>query len=129
MYVDAGGSGTDGPFQHYDATPYAIESSAVELDRAYGNVEALSKDVDATQRPALTGVSGVLAGPMAHAPQPQRQNARDVMTASMVAAGSVRIFGHAVQTFNGGIDSLNRRWRDAAANDFGVATATYPDGA
>src|SRR5262245_54498129 len=126
MWVDTNGGATEGPFQHYDATPDAIEASAVELDRSYGNVEALSKDVDTAERPALTGVSGVIAGAMAEASEPQQRNARDVMVASMVAAGSVRIFGHAVHTFNGGVDSLNQRWRAAAGGDFGIAAATYP---
>lgn len=129
MWVDTGDNEIEGPFQHYDATPEAIEASAVELDRSYGNVEALSSDVDAAQRPALTGVSGTIAGPMAEAPEPQRRNARDVMDASIVVAGSVRIFGKAVQTFNGGVDDLNQRWRDAVASDFGVAAATYPEDA
>jgi hypothetical protein len=129
MWVDASGGGTEGPFQHYDATPEAIEASAVELDRSYGNVEALSSDVDAAERPALTGVSGTIAGPMAEAPQPVRGNAREVMVAAMVAAGSVRVFGHAVQSFNSGVDALNAQWRDAIAGDFWVSPASYPAGA
>ncbi|HYJ69059.1 MAG TPA: hypothetical protein VEX15_15525 [Nocardioidaceae bacterium] len=125
MYVD-NGDFFDGPFKYYEATPDSIEASAVELDRSYGNVEALSSDVDENHRMALTGVSGTIAGPLAQAPEPQRQNARDVMEASVVAAGSVRIFGHAVQTYNEGIDGLNQRWREAVDSDFGVASATYP---
>jgi hypothetical protein len=125
MWVDTGQSG-DGPFKHYEASPDAIEASALELDQSYGNVEALSSDVDAAHRPALTGVSGVVAGPMAAAPRPARANAHQVMAAGMVAAGSVRVFGHAVQEFNEGVDALNAQWRDASAGDFFVAPATYP---
>jgi hypothetical protein len=125
MWVETGGF-FDGPFEHYEATPDSIEGSAVELDRSYGGVEAMSSNVDATHRTALSSVAGLITGPLATAPEPPRGNARRMMTSAMVAAGSVRVFGHAVQEFNDGVDELNAQWQEAAGSDFGVAPASYP---
>jgi hypothetical protein len=125
MLADTGGF-FDGPFEHYEATPEGIETSAVELDRSYGIVEILTSDVDAAHRPALSGVAGDITAPMAAAPELLRGNNRQVMTAAMVAAGSVRVFGHAVHEFNEGVDALNAQWQEAAGSDFGVAAASYP---
>jgi hypothetical protein len=83
--------------------------------------------LDAGQ-PALKIVAGTPAKQMQ---EPMR--ARDcghvqAIAAAAVAAGTVRLLGAAVETYNRGVDELNARWRAAKAQSFGGVAPESPAG-
>ncbi|HYJ68665.1 MAG TPA: hypothetical protein VEX15_13495 [Nocardioidaceae bacterium] len=119
VYIDA-----DRPFPYYDVAPETVEASADDISATGGTVESTANGVDAMHTTACVSVQGVLAGPMATAPEPVRANMTQVMQAALFGGGSVRLFGSAVRTFNGGVTKLNEEYATAAATDFGVASAT-----
>ena len=119
MYLQA-----DGPFPYYDVGPETVEASGDDISATGGTVSSTSETVDATHLLARTSVQGMLAGPMAAAPEPVRANMSQVMQAALFGGGSVRLFGSAVRTFNDGVRRLNEEYAAAAANDFGVAAPT-----
>jgi hypothetical protein len=114
----------DGPFPYYDVPPDTVEASADDISSTGGRVESTAGGMDAAHSTARASVQGVLAGPMAAAPEPVRANMTQVMQAALFGGGSVRLFGSAIRTFNGGVTRLNEEYAAAATNDFGVAAAT-----
>jgi hypothetical protein len=125
MFVDKGEA--DGLFEHYQAAPEAIESSAEELDGHASKIQAFSKEVDAQHQAAVSRVSGVISDPMSTATRTPTAYSTLMMGRTYVSSGSTRLFGQGVQRFNRTIDKLNEQYRQAQASDFGVADATYPD--
>src|SRR5690606_34918761 len=63
------------------------------------------------------------------AAQQPLQYGSQLMGKTYVVSGSIRLFGQGVQRFNSVIDQLNEQYRQAQADDFGVAAAQYPDNA
>jgi hypothetical protein len=125
-YADGGGSGAVGPFDHYPASPHAVRAAAEQMSGFAGQVETLQADVTGAHRPAVYGVAGLLADPMVAAERPVRDGAQQWLGSAVFAGAAVRLFADAVQTYNEGIDDLNRRYWEAKANSFGVTRETLP---
>ncbi len=125
MYVPGGGS--SGPFDHYEASAYAVRSSGDEL---HGTVSAILDDLaDGTADAAANGtaaVDGLLRALMTSAPDPMLTEVRDLSAAAVFCGGAVRTFADAIDEFNTGVDGLNSRYNAAVATDFGVADASHP---
>ncbi|HYJ69058.1 MAG TPA: hypothetical protein VEX15_15520 [Nocardioidaceae bacterium] len=85
-----------GLFAHYDA---ALEASQPALKLVAGTP---AKQMDAPMRSRDCGPSQAIA-------------------AAAVAAGTVRLLGDAVETYNRRVDQLNATWRSAKIGNFGVA--------
>jgi len=81
-----------GLFSHYDA---ALEASQSALGSTGGRLDAPIH--------ARDGGHGA------------------VVAAAAVAAGSVRLVGRAIDTYDDHVDELNGRWRSAKAANFGIA--------
>ena len=63
-------------------------------------------------------------------PPPARAcRSSQVLAAAVLAAGTVRLLGDAVDAYNRRVDELNARWRDAKADRFGVGPMTCADDA
>lgn len=114
------------PFEHYPATSGAISGASSSIASSGAQVEAVGAGVEAAHQPAAAGVFGTLAPPMTAAPVPVVANAQQLSQAGIFAAGAVRLFGNAVQTYDDGIDRLNERWAQAQSSNFGVATPSLP---
>jgi hypothetical protein len=79
-------------------------------------------------QPALQVVAGTPAKQM-DAPMRARDcGPRQAIAAAAFAAGTVRLLGDAVETYNQQVDELNAAWRAAKADSFGVAPLDFADG-
>ncbi len=96
MSVNKDSNVEGGLFGHYDA---ALEAGQPALKLVGGTP---SKQMDAPMRARDCG---------------QRQ----AIAAAAVAAGTVRLLGDAVETYNRRVDELNATWRSAKADNFGIA--------
>jgi hypothetical protein len=54
---------------------------------------------------------------------------RQILAAAVLAAGTVRLLGGAVDAYNHRVDELNARWRAAKRENFGVGSLTCPEDA
>ncbi len=116
-----------GLFAHYKADPAAIYATADDGDK---QVKALGSTRGALQfkhAAALSGIGGVLSPPAAAAITPVINAVQTVMQSTAFAAGCSRFWGDAVTTYNTGIDGLNKRYDDAAANHFGQSVPSLWD--
>ena len=116
MYIQS-----DGPFRYYDVSAETVEGSGDEISGTGSAVVATADTVDALHAPTRANVDGVIAEPVATAPQPVRGMANQVMQSAVYCGGSVRLFGSAIRTFDSGVAKLNSEFAAAAANDFWVS--------
>jgi hypothetical protein len=118
-----------GLFEPYAAPVEAVYGAGDAITAHAGDAEHLAGGVDAAHVPAQHGVAGLLAGPMADAPDASRRRAFEVMQNCLFAGAAVRLFGIRVASYNAGVADLNERWDEAAADDFGVERVDLPAGA
>lgn len=129
MTFRAASGGGSGPFERYPA-PAGTVWSAGDAVQAYGaQVDGVQDGVTAAHRPAQLAVAGLLAGPMAAAPQPVRTRAVEWMQSAVFGGAAVRLFGDGVHAYDRGIDDLNARYWAAKASSFGVSRPSLPAGA
>lgn len=102
MSVNKNNSVEGGLFSHYDA---ALDACAPALKVVAGTP---SKQMDAPMRARDCGP-------------------RQAITAAAIAAGTVRLLGDAVETYNQQVDELNANWRAAKADNFGVTPLDVAD--
>jgi hypothetical protein len=96
MSVNKDSNIESGLFSHYDA---ALEAGQPALKLVAGTP---SKQMDAPMRA-------------------RDSDPRQAIAVAAVAAGTVRLLGDAVETYNRHVDELNAAWRSAKADNFGVA--------
>jgi hypothetical protein len=96
MSVNKDSNVEGGLFSHYDA---ALEAGQPALKVV---ASTPSKQMDAPMRARDCGP-------------------RQAIAAAAIAAGTVRLLGDAVETYNQQVDELNATWRAAKADNFGVA--------
>lgn len=127
MLTPGGPGGSTGPFSHYPADSAIVRYRGDEL---CGSVATLLYDlgdgVANGVNNSLATVLGVLEAPLASSDHRVTASVRSLSGAAVFAGGAVRTFATNIETFDRGVDDLNRRWNVAAATDFGVASATYP---
>ncbi|QSB16318.1 hypothetical protein JQS43_08520 [Natronosporangium hydrolyticum] len=109
-----------GEFEHYPISPETVWQHADVVGGHAGDVERLGDDVHGAHQRAQQGVAGLLEHPMVAAEQPVARQVGGWLGSVVFAGGAIRHFGDAVHTYNSGIDDLNRRWREAVDNRFGV---------
>lgn len=117
-----------GLFERYPATPESIWSTADATTTAGQTCGTVGADVQSGGQQATTSVSGDVLPPLQAAPTPVVATADDLERCAIVATGCLNQWGTYVETYNTGIDDLNRRWAAAAANDFGVSSADHQQG-
>lgn len=76
-------------------------------------------------QPALKLVAGTPAKQMDAPMRARNCGPRQAIAAAAVAAGTVRLLGDAVETYNRHVDELNAAWRSAKADNFGVAPMEF----
>jgi hypothetical protein len=84
--------------------------------------------LDAGQ-PALKIVAGTPAKQMQEPMRARDCGHLQAIAAAAIAAGTVRLLGDAVETYNRRVDELNSRWRAAKAQSFGVVPGSQADDA
>jgi hypothetical protein len=82
--------------------------------------------LDAGQ-PALKIVAGTPAKQMQEPMRARDRGHVRAIAAAAVAAGTVRLLGDAVETYNRRVDELNAEWRAAKAQSFGVVPESPAD--
>ncbi|MFC6149447.1 MULTISPECIES: hypothetical protein [Mumia] len=109
---DGGGSSLliDG-FLRHDVAPGTLTDQADAVLAPAGDVENFDADLTRQHNTARDGVAGVLADAMSGADTATKNKARALVQGIVVAAGAIRHFATAVQTFNETIDSLNGQIR------------------
>ncbi|WP_370614129.1 hypothetical protein [Mumia sp. Pv 4-285] len=109
---DGGGSSLliDG-FLRHDVAPSTLNDQADAVLAPAGDVENFNADLTSQHNTAKDGVAGVLADAMSGADTATKNKARALVQGIVVAAGAIRLFATAVQTFNETIDSLNGQIR------------------
>lgn len=114
-----------GLFPPYAAKPPTVDGAASDLENVATNLSNTGGNVCATGGRVTANVSGTLT---AVSTKPSDAAARDfgaTSAAAMVAAGAMTLWSRAIEAYNTGVEGLNRRWREAKANDFGVSAADY----
>lgn len=117
------------PFERYPVSAGAILASSQATASKANALVAVGTNVQSAAQPAINGVSGLLAPPLISAPQPVLAQNQQLIQTTTLAAGAVRVFGLAIETYDTAIDRLNERWEAAVAADFGVGPAVIPAGA
>jgi hypothetical protein len=107
-----------GLFAHYPAKSGAVRGSAEDLITASERIEDVGAEVTARQRVAIDAVAGTVEAPMSSAAAPVAREIGAVSAAAAVAGGALNLFARAIDTYNAGIDELNRRYDEARAADF-----------
>jgi endonuclease/exonuclease/phosphatase family metal-dependent hydrolase len=116
-----------GPFVHYVASAATVDEAADGILVHAGSIEALDSDVVGAHRTAQSGVAGLLDGPMRTAPAPVVAGLWDTVRSIVFASGAIRSWGHAIRAYDLGIDDLNRRYRAAQSDSFGVTFSLPAD--
>ncbi|MGH1565686.1 hypothetical protein [Mumia sp. DW29H23] len=98
-------------FLRHDVSPGTISSQADAVGAPAGDVENFNADLSAKHNTAREGVAGVLSTAMEGADTATKNQARSLVQGITVGAGAIRLFGTAVETFNGTIDGLNSQIR------------------
>ncbi|MGH3423101.1 MAG: hypothetical protein ACRDO8_00150 [Nocardioidaceae bacterium] len=104
-------------FSHYPARPGAIAEAQQQLNETADRLITLSRDIGTAAAPAAPAVEGVLVAPVRTVPVAAQTKCARVAQASMWAGGATGYFGTAVQTFNDGVDDLNRQWDEADGHE------------
>ncbi len=113
-----------GPFAHFSAPGASIRAAGSRLTDRVQAIESVEQAVAASHRGAEGDVLGMLLAPLSAAVDPVRQRAARLARSAVVGSGAVTLFAGEVEHFDTGVDGLNQRWAEGAANDFGVATPT-----
>lgn len=122
-----GGGGSTGPFDHYTASPSAVESRGDLLIDDGGKLANVASEVYAEEYKAASATKGWLAGLMTARNSKAYRSAIDLKDASLLAGGCARKFGHGIYVYNAGIDTLNNEYWLRKGADFGVPLVDSSD--
>ncbi|MBW9208803.1 hypothetical protein KV100_03975 [Mumia sp. zg.B21] len=98
-------------FERHDVSPATLTSQAEAVAKPAGDVENFNADLKREHNTAKDGVAGVVADAMTGADTATKTKARSLIQGILVAAGAIRHFAEAVETFNQAIDRLNSQIR------------------
>ncbi len=114
-------------FRHYKATPSSVYESAAQTEAKAKPIASTRGAVLSRHAHAVAATSGVLKPPLSSADQQVVQHAQGVLQAAAFSAGCIRSWGDAITTYDTGIDDLNRRYEEAAADNFGQSAPSLWD--
>ncbi len=114
-----------GLFPHYQATPGAVYDAAEQTEAQAKPVGSMRGAVLSRHAHAVAAASGILQPPLSSADQQVVKSAEAVLQDAAFAAGCTRNWGDAITTYNTGVDRLNQRYDEAAANNFGLHRARH----
>ncbi|WP_262852709.1 hypothetical protein [Mumia quercus] len=120
MRPEDGGGGSTlliAGFERHDVSPGTLSSQAEAVAAPAGDVESFNADLSKKHNTAREGVAGVIATAMEGADTPTKNQARDLIQGITIGAGAIRLFGTAVETFNGTVDRLNSQIRAELTRD------------
>jgi hypothetical protein len=116
-----------GLFPHYQADPASVYQAAAETEAKAKPIASLRGAVKSQHAQAAASTSGVLVPPLTAALDPVVKAAETVLQDAAFAAGCTRYWGDAITTYNAGVDGLNQRYDEAAANNFGQTAPSLWD--
>ena len=117
------------PFERYPVSSGAIFAQSQAISSKASALASVGANVQSAAQPSAGSVSGLLAPPLISAPRPVLDQTQQLIQTTTLAAGAVRVFALAIETYDAAIDRLNERWNTAVADDFGVPAAVIPAGA
>lgn len=106
-------------FPPYQADPAAVHQAASDTEAKVRPLSSLRGALESQHAQALAATGGTLTPPLNAALGPVTQVLESVLQNSAFAAGCTRLWGDAITAYNTGVDGLNRRYEEAAANNFG----------
>lgn len=113
------------PLPHHDAQPAAIRAQATAAKTNGDAYLTLSGQLSGRANQAASLTDGYIEAPTGAVTANPQASAGQLQRAALLATGSLNRYADAVDTYNVGIDDLNKRYADAKANNFGLpATAT-----
>lgn len=110
-------------YAHYEGDESTTRDSATSMRQAATTYTGLVGELVTRRGTALNEVSGILSLPLSSSITGQQTSAAALARASHLGAGVCELFADSIGIYNSGIDELNTRWEQAAANDFGVGPA------
>ena len=116
-----------GLFPHYQADPAGVYAAAGDAEAKAKPIASVRGAVLSRHAHAVAVTSGSLKPPLSSADQQVLKNAEAVLQDAAFAGGCLRYWGDAITTYNSGVDGLNQRYDEAAANNFGQTAPSLWD--
>jgi hypothetical protein len=114
MRLDPGnGSGSGGPglliegFDHHSPTGSTLTAQAETLGSSIGDIENFDSRLTSTHNTATEGLAGIIAEDLADAPATARNQAREAVQGTTVAAGALAVYATAIDAYNTNITRWN----------------------
>ncbi len=120
--------GTGGPFEHYPGEQATISASAEDSVSSAELIQTVGQSAAQQITKGSGNVFGFLPSLFDERRLKINQKTGDLKDAALLSGGVLRLFANDVETYNHGVDQLNREYHTARAGNFGVEDALDSSG-